>query len=95
MPYPQRPFRDEVPELLAARGWSIRELARQASVSQPHLTNVLRGKKPVSGDLAGRVAVAFGLASDHFPEYREVFVIERLRTDPVERDRLYKKYSRH
>lgn len=65
----RRAFVDEVPELLDSRNWSIRELARRASVSQPHLTNMLRGKKPVGGELAGRVGSAFGLEADHFLEY--------------------------
>jgi transcriptional regulator with XRE-family HTH domain len=94
VPLSQRSFVDQVPDLLHDRGWSIRELARRASVSQPHLTNVLRGKKPVSGDLAGRVATVFGLPPEHFPEYRESFVIERIRSDSATRDRLYTRYRR-
>lgn len=66
-------------------------LAAATGVSQSHLSRVLRraNSKSVSGDLAGRVALALGLPRDYFPEYREAAVVERVRRDPTYRDRLY------
>jgi hypothetical protein len=56
-----------------------------------HLSRVIRGVnyKSASGDLAGRVAEALGLPRDYFPKYREGIVIDRVKTDPLYRDRLY------
>jgi transcriptional regulator with XRE-family HTH domain len=87
---------EEVPRLLNERGWSIRELARRADVTDSHLSRVLRraNYKTPSADLARRVAVAFGLPVDYFPEFREAFVLERVRRDPDLRDRLYKQLRR-
>lgn len=88
-----RPFVVEVPRLLRERGWSIRELARRAGVTDAHLSRVLRraNYKTPSGDLARRVASALDLPDDYFPEYREAFVIEQLKKDPRFRDELYRK----
>jgi transcriptional regulator with XRE-family HTH domain len=81
----------ELPRLLDERHLSIRALAREAGVTDAHLSRVLRraNYKTPSGDLARRVAVALGLPEDYFPEYREAFVIERVRGDAELRDRLY------
>ena len=86
-----RPFVDEVPRLLAEREISIRQLARLVGVDIAHLSRVLRGAdyKRVSEGLARRVAIAFGLAEDYFPEAREAVVIERVRRDAAFRDELY------
>jgi transcriptional regulator with XRE-family HTH domain len=88
-----QPFTSEVPRLLAERNLSIRALARQAGVTDAHLSRVLRGVryKTPSGDLARRVAVALDLPDDYFPEYREAFVIDKVRADPRLRDHLYRK----
>jgi transcriptional regulator with XRE-family HTH domain len=85
------PFVDEVPRLLIERGLSIRALARQVEISDPHLSRVLRRAdyKTVSGDLARRVALALDLPADYFPEYRAAVAVERIRNDPVFRDRVY------
>jgi transcriptional regulator with XRE-family HTH domain len=89
----ERSFVVEVPTLLRERGWSIRELARRAGVTDAHLSRVLRraSYKTPSGDLASRVASAFGLPVDYFPEFREAYVVEALRKDPQLRDDLYRK----
>ncbi len=86
------PFADEVPRLLAERGMSVRALAREAGVSQPHLSRVLRrvDYKTPSLKLCRAVARALGLPEDYFPEYREALVVRSLRDDPRVRDRLYK-----
>jgi len=83
----------EVPRLLQERGWSIRELARRAEVTDAHLSRVLRrvNYKTPSGELARRVAVALELSNDYFPEYREAFVIEAVRRNARLREDLYRK----
>ena len=92
-----RPFVAEVPKLLREKGWSIRELARRAGVTDAHLSRVLRGVnyKAPSGDLARRVAVALDLPEDYFPEFREAFVFDRIKTDPKLRNQLYARLRKH
>ena len=82
--------------MLKSHGWSVRQLARAAGVSDAHLSRVLRGVnyKRASGDLARRVALALGLPEDYFPEYREAFVIDRIRTTSSLREQLYKRLRR-
>jgi transcriptional regulator with XRE-family HTH domain len=77
--------------MLRERGWSLRALATAAGVSPSHLSRVLRQAdyKTAGGDLAGRVADALGLPVDYFPEFREAAVIDRVKSDPGWRDRLY------
>lgn len=86
------PFADEVPRLLVERGMSVRALAREAGVSQPHLSRVLRRAdyKTPSLELCRAVAKALELPEDYFPEFREAAVARELAADPQLRDRLYK-----
>jgi plasmid maintenance system antidote protein VapI len=82
-------------ELLDARGMKVIELADITGASRGHLSRVIRrdGKR-VSGDLAGRIAVALGLPQDFFVEYREAVVLEAIRKDGRLRERLYKSLSK-
>src|SRR4051794_25880423 len=91
----QTALTDELPQLLAERDMSLRDLAAVADVSPGHLSRVLRRKnyKTVSGELAGRIAVALDLPQDYFPEFRESQLVERIRTDAGLRDRLYRRYG--
>lgn len=91
-----RAFVDEVPRLLQERALSIRALAREAGVTDAHLSRVLRqmNYKTPSAELARRVAVALGLPEDYFPEFREAFVLERVRSDPRLREQLYKRFRK-
>jgi transcriptional regulator with XRE-family HTH domain len=70
---------------------SVRALARETGVTSAHLSRVLRrvNYKTPSPELARKVAVALGLPSDYFPEFREGSVIEKIKGDPNLRDRLY------
>jgi transcriptional regulator with XRE-family HTH domain len=90
-----RPFIEEVPRLLAERGLSVSALARDAGVSQPYLSRVLRQQnyKTPSADLARRCALALDLPHDYFPEYRLGYLVDRLRDDPELRDRLYRRVT--
>lgn len=70
---------------------SVRELARQIGISDSHLSRILRradDKRP-SPELTARVAAALGLAEDYFPEFREGFVVDRVRSNAKLRDELY------
>jgi transcriptional regulator with XRE-family HTH domain len=91
-----RPFVVEVPRLLREEGWSIRELARRAGVTDGHLSRVLRraNYKTPSAELSGRVARAFGLPEDYFPEFREAFVVNAVRQNAKLRDELYRKLKK-
>jgi len=86
-------FADELPRLLHEHGLSLREFARQIAVSSSYLSRSLRGvdyKRP-GGDLAARAASALGLPEDYFPEFREAYVLERVRSDAELRDAIYAK----
>lgn len=93
----QRPFSEEVPRLLEKREMSLRQLAREVGVAHSHLSRLLRGvgyrTKP-SMELARRVALAFGLPEDYFPEYREASITEAVRSRPGLRDELYDRLAR-
>jgi transcriptional regulator with XRE-family HTH domain len=80
-----------LPGLLQERGLTVTALAEKLHVKQSHLSRALRsadGKK-VSGELAGRIAVALELGDDYFFETREARIIQRLRADPTLVDQLY------
>lgn len=85
------PFTDELPRLLRERGMSLRALAKQIGISDSHLSRVLRRAdyKRASAELTAKVAVALQLAEDYFPEFREAFVLDRIRADPKLRNDLY------
>jgi transcriptional regulator with XRE-family HTH domain len=86
-----RSFGEELPELLKARGLSLRALARTVGVGDDHLSRVVRGarSKRATGELTRRVAVALKLPEDYFAEFRESFVIDEVHRDPNLRDSLY------
>jgi transcriptional regulator with XRE-family HTH domain len=93
----ETPFAVELPRLLAERPLSLRAFARQIDVSNSHLSRVVRGvdyKRP-SADLVRKVALALGLPPDYFPEFRESFVLERIRSDSKLRNKLYAEMTRH
>ena len=75
---------------------SLRALARIVGVTDGHLSRILRrvDYKTPSADLTRRVAVALELPPDYFPEFREGFVVERVRSDPALRDKMYKQLQR-
>jgi hypothetical protein len=70
---------------------SLRALSIKIGVSDSHLSRVLRHKdyKSAGPELARKVAAALDLPDDYFPEYREAYVIGRIKNDPGLRDRLY------
>jgi hypothetical protein len=42
----------------------------------------------------GKIAEVLGLPSDYFPEYRELYVVEWIRSDSKLRDELYARLKR-
>ena len=93
----ERPFIEELPNLLNQRRLSLRALAREAKVTDAHLSRLLRGigyrTKP-SANLAHRVALALALPPDYFREYREAIVIEQVKRDPRLREELYDRLTK-
>ena len=88
----KRRFAEELPRLLAEKGWSQRKLAAQVGVNQSHISRVARGadhQTRPSLDLVARIAVALDLPEDYFIEYREGVIIERMRHDPTFREETY------
>lgn len=75
---------------------SLRALAREIGVSDSHLSRVLRRSdyKTPSRDLMRRVSAALTLPADYFPEARESEVIERIKSDPKLRDKIYDQLRR-
>lgn len=90
------PFTEELPRLLHDRGMSLRALAATIGISDSHLSRVLRrvDYKTPSPDLMRKVARALGLQPDYFLEFREAYVIERIRSDPKLRNDLYARLIR-
>lgn len=89
------PFSEELPRLLVERGLSTRALAREIGVSHSHLSRVIRHKdyKTPGPELMRKISAALGLASDYFPEFRELVVLERIRSDSNLRDELYERIT--
>lgn len=87
---------DELPHLLAERGLSFRGLARLVGVNQSHISRILSadGKRRVSTELAGDIAVALDLPRDYFSEYREGVVIDAVVHDPVLREAIYSRIGK-
>lgn len=90
------PFIEELPRLLREREMSLRTLASTVDISDSHLSRVLRRAdyKTPSPDLTRRVALALGLPADYFPEFREAYVVEKVRSDPELRNDLYARLTR-
>ncbi len=76
---------------------SIRAMAKEIGISDSHLSRVIRkaNYKTPSPDLTKRVAVALGLAPDYFPEFREAYVLERVKADAKLRNELYARLTLH
>lgn len=58
--YAMTAFSDELARLLAARGWSLNELARRSNYDRGHLSRVARGLKPLNSEMAGRLGEVLG-----------------------------------
>ena len=84
-------FRDAVADLMYEHGWTQRELSAAVGVDPAHMCRLLRhgSSRRATPELLARVAQAFGLRPEYFPEYREWRVLEAVRTDPSLRERLY------
>jgi transcriptional regulator with XRE-family HTH domain len=54
------PFGEEVARLLAARGWSLRELARRVPCDAGHLSKLIHGQKKPSRKMAARLEELLG-----------------------------------
>jgi transcriptional regulator with XRE-family HTH domain len=78
------PIATVLPDLLRERSMSLRGLGRRVGVSDAHLSRAVRGAgaKSVSGDLAGRIAIALELPENYFVENRRWRLEAVLREDP-------------
>jgi transcriptional regulator with XRE-family HTH domain len=87
------PLREALPALLEERALSLRALAREVEVSQSHLSRILLdgSGRVVSGELAGRIAVALSLPEDYFPEFRAAVVHDAIDRDPILRESIYRR----
>ena len=71
---------------------TLRQLARSSGLSAAHLSRVIKGEKAVSGDAAGRIAIALALPADYFPEYRLAEVIKWSRPNHLFGTSLYREF---
>lgn len=90
------PMKDVLPNLLRARGLSMRAFAPQVGISQSFLSRAMNNShgKTISGSHAARIATALDLPEDYFREYRAAYVREHLLDDPVALDRAYRELRR-
>lgn len=95
----KRPLADELRELLAARGISLRALAREVGVDQAYLSRIIgprgtRESRPPSRKVLTAISRALDLPDDYFPEYRQLVVIAAVREDLEFSDRIYDSLKR-
>lgn len=93
-PLNQRPFHEVLPLLMADAGISLRELARRADATAPHISRLIRRvdyRNTPGADLLARIARVFDLEPEYFAEYREARVVEAVKKDPKLRDQLFRR----
>jgi transcriptional regulator with XRE-family HTH domain len=90
----QEPFAKAVRPLLAEAGLSARALAQQIGFDQSYFSRTAGSAKTqrrkVSLRLVEATADYFGVPRDHFLEYRQAVVSERVGVDPAYCDRCYR-----
>ena len=91
----RRPFREELPRLLKARGESLRSIAGAlGGIDHAYLSRMVSGKAAVNPQHAKRIAVHLGLPANYFPEVREAAVVDAIRRNANLRDSIYFKQIR-
>ena len=85
------PFADAVPDLLASRGWTQRDLARAVDVDPAHICRLL-GPTPVAPtqELLLRVAGVLEISARTFLEHQAWVVADAARNNPNVCERLYR-----
>jgi transcriptional regulator with XRE-family HTH domain len=89
-----------LPRLAAAGGFSLRRLADEIGVAQSYLSRIKGDDprhpqwRPPSMHVLERLAQAFEVNPDYFPEYRRAVIEEAIRDDPRLRDRLFDQITR-
>jgi transcriptional regulator with XRE-family HTH domain len=70
---------------------SLRALAAKVDVQQSHLSRVLgaKGARTPSRELLERIAKVLGVPPEHFREYRQLLVIEAIKSDVDLLDRTF------
>ena len=92
----RRAYSDEalgptIERLMTETGLTYRALADKTGLSAGYLNHIVHGNRPVpSNDVLARLAGAFGVAPEHFREYRIRVITDRLEEMPKLVDRLYK-----
>lgn len=92
---PRRPDRTQtsvrkaLPKLLAERGISQREFAKEIGFPQSYVSRALGVERSPSKRFLEAAAKGLGLPHDYFPEYRQHVVIEAIKRRPALRDEIY------
>lgn len=80
------PFTEALANLVRARGWSVRQLARRINVSHQQAHCYMTGTRSPALDDMGLIAEAFGKPQTYFREYRALViaaeVAEAMNRDP-------------
>ena len=75
-------------------GLTYRALAAKTGLSAGYLNHLVDRNRPVpSKDVVARLAVALGVHSSHFREYRLRVIADRLEERPDLVDRLYRRLA--
>ena len=89
-----RPLVEELPDLLAERGLTLRGLAREIGVQQSYLSRIQgasdsSARRRPSQRVLEEIARILQVEPDYFAEYRETIVLQAIAKDPKLRDRVY------
>ena len=83
------PLAQALPQLLARRGWSMRQLAGELGMNVSHLSRALDGSKRLSLERIREISALLEVPADYFAEAREAAIVEAIGADPALRDALY------
>lgn len=76
---------------------TLRALAREIGVEQSYLSRVTTAttqRRQPSRELLEKIARAFGLPADYFPEFRASIVVDAARENPALLDPVYRRLQR-
>lgn len=90
IPNTTRPFPEALRELMEARRISYRRLATRTKLSAGYLNHLACGSRPVPSDAVIRnIARSLRVKPEHFFEYRQRGLLDKLDKTPELADKLY------
>jgi HTH-type transcriptional regulator/antitoxin HigA len=70
-------------EIDATPGLSQRTLAKELGLLPSLLNEIIKGKKPVTADIAILLEKALGISADYWMRFQSQYEIDKARTKPV------------